>query len=72
MAIVSERQLRDMKRACFMYDCYKCRHQKKTEEEMANCMDKVDCGKCLFPCPCRTCEDGSNWEYADEAEGMPW
>lgn len=62
-------QLRDMKRACFMYDCYKCKHQKKTAEEMEVCRQVEECERCRAACPCRSCEEGSNWEWEGE-EGV--
>lgn len=64
-------QLRDMKRACFHYDCYKCKHQKKTEEEMEVCRQAEECEHCRAACACRSCEEGSNWEWEGE-EGVPY
>lgn len=62
-------QLRDMKRACFQYSCYKCKHQKQTEEEMEVCRQVEACEHCRAACPCRSCEEGSNWEWEGE-EGV--
>ena len=64
MITISDAMLRDMKRACWMYDCYKCRHA-KYGEEAAHCMEDVDdCHECTWDCACRTCDEGSNCEWS--------
>ena len=68
---ITEAQLRDMKRACFQYGCYKCKHRKMTEEEMEVCRQAEECEHCRAACACRSCKDGSNWEWEGE-EGMPY
>lgn len=59
--MISEAMLRDLKRACWMYDCYKCRHVKKYGAK--ECGDAESCDECQQDCACRTCDEGSNWEW---------
>lgn len=73
MITISDAMLCDMKRACWMYDCYKCRHA-KYGEEAAHCMEDVDnCHECTRDCACRTCDEGSNWEWkSDKEHPLTW
>lgn len=61
MQMISEAMLRDLKRGCWMYDCYKCRNAKHGAEE---CGDADSCENCQQDCACRTCDEGSNWAWA--------
>ena len=62
MPMISEAMLRDLKRGCWMYDCYKCRHVKYYEKECGNEVN-VNCKECRKDCACRTCDEGSNWAW---------
>lgn len=53
-----------MKRACWMYDCYECKHV-RNGEETEKC-DENGCRECQQKCPCRTCVDGCNWQWRGE------
>jgi hypothetical protein len=67
MPNVSEAQYQEMKRACYIYDCYKCKHQKIGEKEVP-CLDSdYSCETCKYDCPCKSCRKGSNWEWS----GLP-
>ena len=73
MQSIPDAMLRDMKRACFQYDCYKCRHRKETAEEMEPCREILECEHCRIPCPCRTCDEGSSWEWEpDCTKPLTW
>lgn len=61
MPMISEAMLRDLKRGCWMYDCYKCRNAKHGAEE---CGDADSWQECQQDCACRTCDEGSNWAWA--------
>lgn len=52
-----------MMKACHMWDCYKCKHQKIGDKMLPCLTGDDDCETCQHDCPCKNCVDGCNWEW---------
>ena len=44
-----------------------CRYCAHADFDPPNCVD--NCEDCRAPCPCRTCEERSNWKWKGFGEG---
>lgn len=54
----------DVKESDVLYECEHCAHRRMTEEAEACERNDFECMKCEAECKCKSCRNGSGWEWA--------
>lgn len=59
----------DVKESDVLYECEHCAHRRMTEEEAEACKrNDFECMKCEAECICKSCRNGSGWEWRGAKE----
>ena len=54
----------DIKESDVLHECEHCAHRRMTQEEEEACeRNGFECMKCAAECKCKSCRNGSNWEW---------
>lgn len=64
LSLLLAKAIADIKESDVLYECEHCAHRRMTEEEAEACeRNDFECLKCEAECKCKSCRNGSGWEW---------